>query len=100
MVDTYSEKLKKMKEDIIKNFDELSSTDLMQLSRIAREIVNERMEQCKKDGLFGDDYETDCKKENKIFRISYEKDAFGLWRRIYLFNKCINGKLIAKWLYV
>ena len=41
--DAYSEKLKKMKEDIIKNFDELSSTDLMQLSRIAKEIVDNRL---------------------------------------------------------
>ena len=41
--DPYSEKLKKMKEDIIKNFDELSSTDLMELSRIAREIVDKRL---------------------------------------------------------
>ena len=41
--DPYSEKLKKMKEDIIKNFDELSSTDLMEQSRIAREIVDKRL---------------------------------------------------------
>lgn len=41
--DPYSEKLKKMKEDIIKNFDELSCTDLIELSRIAREIVDKRL---------------------------------------------------------
>jgi hypothetical protein len=91
---------KEITEYIMNNLDELSSTDLMQLSRIAREIVDKRMEQCKEEGLFGDDCEADCKKENKIFRISYEKDAFGLWRRIYLFNKCINGKLIARWCYI
>lgn len=91
---------KEITEYIMNNLDELSSTDLMQLSRSAREIVDKRMEQCKKNGLFGDDYETDCKKKNKIFRISYEKDLFGLWRRIYIFNKCIDGKLIARWDYV
>lgn len=91
---------KEITEYIMNNLDELSSTDLMQLRRIAKEIVDKRMEQCKKDGLFGDDCETDCKKGNKIFRISYEKDAFGLWRRIYIFNKCIDGKLIARWDYV
>ena len=91
---------KEVTEYIMNNLDEMSSTDLMQLSRIAKEIVDKRMEQCEKDGLFGDNCKADCKKENKIFRISYEKDAFGLWRRIYLFNKCINGKLIARWCYI
>ena len=92
---------KEITEYIMNNLDELSSTDLVRLSRIAREIVDKRIEQCKKDEMFDDNnYKTDCNKENKIFRISYEKDAFGLWRRIYLFNKCINGKLIARWDYV
>lgn len=102
MTDAYSEKLKNMKEDIIKNFDELSSTDLMQLSGIAKEIVEKRDQKCKEDGLYGDVCDdVDCKanQKNKFFRISYEKDLFGLWRRIYIFNKCINGKLIARWVY-
>ncbi len=35
----------------------------------------------------------------KIFRVQYEKDFIGVWRRIYLFNKCINGKMIVRWDY-
>ena len=35
----------------------------------------------------------------KIFRISYERDLIGVWRRIYLFNKCVHGKMIVRWIY-
>ena len=35
----------------------------------------------------------------KIFRVQYEKDFIGVWRRIYLFDKCINGKMIVRWDY-
>lgn len=35
----------------------------------------------------------------RLFRISHEKDLFGEWRRIYLFNKCIHGKLLARYVY-
>lgn len=44
---------KEITENIIKNLDKLASTDLMRISKIAKEIVDKRMEKCKKDGLFG-----------------------------------------------
>lgn len=34
-----------------------------------------------------------------IFRISYEKDLIGEWKRLYLFNKCVYGKMIYKYIY-
>lgn len=54
MTDSYSKKLAEIKENIIKSLDELSSTDLMQISIIAKEIVDKRMEDCRASGLFGD----------------------------------------------
>ena len=35
----------------------------------------------------------------KIFSISYEKDLIGEWRRIYVFGKCIHGKMLARYYY-
>lgn len=35
----------------------------------------------------------------KIFRISFEKDLIGEWRRIYIFNKCVHGKMLARYIY-
>lgn len=43
-MDEYGEKLKKTKDEIIKNLDELSCTDLMEISYIANDIVNKRLE--------------------------------------------------------
>lgn len=43
-MDAYGEKLKKIKEDIIKSLDELSCTDLMEIRCIAKEIVDKRLE--------------------------------------------------------
>lgn len=37
------EKLEKMKEDIIKNLDKLHSEDLMEISKIAKEIIDKRI---------------------------------------------------------
>ena len=54
MFEAIIEKQRKTKENIIKNFHELSSTDLMDLSRIAKEIVKQRIEKCEKMGLFGE----------------------------------------------
>lgn len=35
----------------------------------------------------------------KIFRISYEKDLIGEWKRIYIFNTCVYGKMLVKYIY-
>ena len=35
----------------------------------------------------------------KIFRVSIEEDLIGRWRRIYIFNKCVHGKMLARWVY-
>lgn len=67
IIDKIIEREKEIKEDIIKNFNELSSTDLMQLSQIAKEIVDKRMEKCAKDGMFGD-YAEDLIMKNKTMK--------------------------------
>lgn len=36
---------------------------------------------------------------NWIFKISYEKDLIGEWKRVYLFNKCIYGKMLYRYTY-
>lgn len=43
---------KEITEYIMNNLDKLASTDLMQIHRIAKEIVDKRTEECKKNGLF------------------------------------------------
>lgn len=54
MLDNFINKQKEIKESIIKYLNELPSTDLMQISKIAKEIVDKRMEKCKEEGLFGE----------------------------------------------
>lgn len=55
MLDKIINEQKKTKEDIIKKLNKLPSTDLMQISKIAKEIVDTRMEKCRQDGLFGEE---------------------------------------------
>lgn len=45
---------KEITEFVFENLKELSTTDLIQLCRTAEKINNERTEQCRKNGLFGD----------------------------------------------
>lgn len=44
---------KEITEYVMKNLDKMASTDLMQLSKIAKEIVDKRTKKCEADGLFG-----------------------------------------------
>lgn len=48
MLTTYDDKLAKIKRDIINNLDELSCTDLQEIRYIAKQIVDKRLEECKK----------------------------------------------------
>ena len=107
-MDAYSEKLKKMKEDIIKNFDELSSTDLMQLSKIAREIVDDREKKCIEAGYYSKNYEAEYYSKNyecedlqmKIFEKREVKNFVGCWNEYYLFGKKIYTKLVHIYKYI
>lgn len=45
--DKYGEKLKKLKEDIINNLEELSCTDLQEIRYIAKEIIDKRLNNIK-----------------------------------------------------
>lgn len=49
MLTTYDDKLAKIKRDIINNLEELSCTDLQEIRYLAKEIVDKRLEECKKD---------------------------------------------------
>ena len=31
----------------------------------------------------------------KIFRISYEEDYIGIWKKIYIFNKNVYGRIVV-----
>lgn len=43
---------KEITEYIMNNLDKLASTDLMEIRKITKEIVDKRLERCEKEGMF------------------------------------------------